>query len=211
MKRKNVSILAAVVTSLLFSISAFASDAGVSAAMRGPGEGEVPAPGYGEMPAPGYGGGHNNCYFAYHIRKVGPHYAKKDKDIHYRIFVKNIGNCRLRDVSVKDLLPRHTEFVWASPKPDYVHDRKVVWKDIDLRVGEREEFDVKVKVKHEERRPHHDFRITNVGCAFTRYIGIRICDQATTQIHDDHGPWSEDAQENVPQLNDANMDLSELD
>jgi uncharacterized repeat protein (TIGR01451 family) len=187
MKKNNLGILATAVSALLFSMGAFASDAGVSAGVRGPGEGEMPSP----APMPGDGNVNHGCYYAYHIRKVGPHHAKEGNEIRYKIFVTNIGNCKLRDIGVKDFLPRHTKFIDAYPKPGFVHDRTVVWKDIDLPVGEKAEFVVKVETRNEDRNPHHDFVITNVGCAFTRFIGIRICDQASTRIHDDHGPWDE--------------------
>jgi uncharacterized repeat protein (TIGR01451 family) len=175
--RKKNGVLALTLSTLLFSIGAFASDAGVSASSHGDARG--PGGGEGEVivPSDGSGGG---CYFSYFIRKIGDKKANVHEDINYKVIVKNIGNCELRHIDVTDFLPDRTELVSAFPSPSFTHGDKVVWRNVSLDVGETEIFNVTVRVKQCElpRR----FEITNVGCAWTPLIGTRICDPATTEV-----------------------------
>lgn len=205
MKKTKLAILTTSLSALLLSMGAVASDLGASARSPGPGGVE---PGIPTIPV--YGGG-ATCYFAYHIRKVSlddDHRNVNDNrgdgnddrrgQARFKIFVTNIGNCDLRRIDVTDFLPDRTELVRADPWPDYRQDDKIVWKDVRLAVGERETFEVTVRRRdHDVSTTDHDhdrgIRIRNTGCAFTPWIGIRICDSALAFLDDDdhrqdHGP-----------------------
>lgn len=184
MKTKQMGILATAFSALLISMGAFASDVGMSAAGPGPGGGEGGVPVYPTNPGTGGGG----CYFAYHIRKVGPRRAEAGDEIKYRIFLSNVGNCDLRRIRVTDFLPEGTEFISAEPRPTFVRDEKIVWEDIRLEEREREVFEIRARVEKDwdkDSEKHRRRRIVNTGCAFTPWIGIRICDSAETWVEND--------------------------
>jgi len=147
---------------------------------RGPGTGG----GEGGVPVTVGGGG--SCYFAYHIRKVGPENARPNTDFTYKIFVRNIGNCDLRHIRISDLLPERTHFVSSNPAPTETHDHKLIWDDVNLHQDERAVIEVRVKA--DDCDHHERYSITNTGCAYTPWIGTRICDTASTWIREDWSP-----------------------
>lgn len=211
MNKTKLGLLATTLSALMLSVGAYASTLGTSAAVPGPGGGgEVGGEPVQVIP----GGGGGSCYFAYHIRKIsldrdhhhdhdgGPVAALGDDDdrdvARFRIILTNIGNCDLRRIDVTDFLPRGTELVRAEPEPDDRFDDKLIWRDVRLFVGERADFDV--VVKRRDHDDHRDFRVQNTGCAFTPFIGIRICDSAIAFL-DDHDHDHDHDHSHQPGLN----------
>src|SRR6185295_5085105 len=92
------------------------------------------------------GDGGGACNFVYEIIKFGPKHAKVGDYITYRVLVKNLGDCDLRSVDVKDFLPRHVEFVSANPEPSEVDGHKLKWNDVRIAEGEKARFEIRVKV-----------------------------------------------------------------
>lgn len=171
MKTKGVGIVSAAVAILLVSMSAFASNEAHIASGPGPGGGEGGTP---------VGGG--SCYYAYSIQKIGPTVAKIGEDITYFVFVQNVGTCRLRHIDVSDVLPEGVRFLSALPAPTSHHDDRLRWEDLELKTGRYAVFQIYAKVEEH----HHNASFTNNACAFTPWIGTRICDGVTTRIDWDH-------------------------
>ena len=163
---KKTNILIAALSALLFSMGAFASDGGTSAA--------------GSPETGGNGGVVTGC--SYLIQKIGNTFAERDEEIAYHIIVKNTGTCRLQHIHVRDHLPRELTFISAYPPPSEDHDRTLEWNDLDLKAGRFIDLVIKAKVNHEFDRDFDNRMITNTACAFDRRIGIRICDSSTLTV-----------------------------
>jgi|GEM_PF-2851819 len=170
--RPFTTLAAALALSLISVLSASASDTASKAEGQGPG-----AAGSGETGAPVYGGG-TGCSFAYSIQKIGPTYAEHDEEISYEVIVKNIGTCRLRHIGVADFLPHGLEFQSAYPEPKSVHHGRIEWEHLDLKAGRYQHFAIKARAKG-----HHPRWETNQACAYTPWVGTRICDTESTWIY----------------------------
>ena len=162
MKKSN--ILIAAISALLFSMGAFASDGGTSAA--------------GSPDTGGTGGVVTGC--SYLIQKIGNTYANPGEDVCYHVIVKNTGTCRLNHIDVRDRLPRNLTFISAFPPATDNHGR-LEWNDIDLKAGRFIDFVITAKVDNNFDR-NDNRMITNTACAFDRRIGIRICDSSTLTV-----------------------------
>ncbi len=160
--KRNFAILIMAISALLMSASALASDVGQSA---------------GSLGVDDRNGA--NCYFAYHIIKYGPDYAFVGDEIRYKVVVTNIGDCDLRHIDVKDVLPDGVKFESAKPTPTWTHHHRLGWENIKLEENHRAVFLIKAKVKDESCNS----TITNTACAFTPLVGIQICDSAQTYIY----------------------------
>ena len=166
---KNTNVFALALSILFISAGAFASDHASSATGRGPGGGEG-----GNVGAP------QSCSFTYSIQKIGPTIAVENDDVVYYVFVSNVGNCGLKHINVKDVLPHDLTFVSATPTPTSMHGEELRWDDLEIKAGQYDVFEIQAKVDHH----HHGASITNTACAFTPWIGIQICDAATTSVFD---------------------------
>lgn len=121
------------------------------------------------------------CYFAYHILKTGPSRADFGDLIRYRVVLTNIGDCVLRNIELADLIPARTRLVSATPRPSRVAGGRIEWNDFSLSPGRQAVAEIFVQTGVDD--PENDrFRITNQACAFTPWIGIRICDSASTWV-----------------------------
>jgi len=160
----------------LASFNTYASDTAIKAEGQGPG-----AAGSGETGTPVYGGGGQGCSFAYSIQKVGPTYAEHNEEVTYQVIVKNIGTCRLRHIEVADFLPHGMKFVSAYPAPENVHHGRIRWDDIELKAGRYQLYTITAKAEgHPERWE------TNQACAYTPWVGTRICDSESTWVYHHH-------------------------
>ena len=153
----------------LYSGGAFASDAAVSARGPGPSDG-------GEVETPAMG---NACSYFYSIQKIGPTIADESEAVTYHLFVSNIGNCSLKHIDVSDDLPRGVSYVSALPAPSSVTGRRLRWNDVELKAGRYQDFEINVKV---DSHLDDSRNLVNTGCAFTPWIGTRICDSVTTFV-----------------------------
>jgi uncharacterized repeat protein (TIGR01451 family) len=169
----SLALLAAALSvGSLASNSAQASENAIKAEGQGP-----KGAGAGEPGKPVYGGG-GGCSYAYSIQKIGQTYAEHDEEISYQVIVKNIGTCRLRHIEVADFLPHGMEYISASPAPESVNDGRIRWEDIDLKAGRYQLYTVTAEAKG-----HHERWETNQACAFTPWVGTRICDAESTWIY----------------------------
>jgi uncharacterized repeat protein (TIGR01451 family) len=172
--RSLISFIAPFFT--LLSLNVFAADTAIKAEGQGPG-----TAGSGETGTPVYGGGGQGCSFAYSIQKIGPTYAEHGEEVSYQVIVKNIGTCRLRHIEVADFLPRGMKFISAYPAPENVNDGRIYWDDIDLKAGRYQLYSITAKAEG-----HHERWETNQACAYTPWVGTRICDTESTWLYHHH-------------------------
>jgi hypothetical protein len=82
---------------------------------------------------------------------------------------------------VADFLPRGMEFVSASPSPASVHHGRIRWDDIELKAGRYQLYTITAKAEGEHERWE-----TNQACAYTPWVGTRICDSESTWVYRHH-------------------------
>jgi uncharacterized repeat protein (TIGR01451 family) len=175
---KRTHFIYTILSALLLSASALAAEDPSTASGRGPGNGE------GGTPATGGG-----CSYMYSIQKIGPTYARHGENFTYHIFVKNLGNCRLRRIDLTDTLPHEVDLVRVEPAPSHSHHRRLVWENISLAAGDYLHAEIEVKT---DRDHHGDHFLTNTACAYTPWIGTRICDSVGTTLYHRHGNHDHD-------------------
>ena len=167
---KNMKTLATVLSAFLLSVGAFASDGGTSAA--------------GTPETGGGYGGVVGCTYSYMIQKIGQTFAERGETVTYHVFVKNTGTCRLREIDVRDILPRRLTFISATPTPTRIDERRLVWENIELKAGRFVDFQITAKIDSNFDRDDNRV-ISNTACTYNRRIGVRICDSSSMTVFRD--------------------------
>jgi uncharacterized repeat protein (TIGR01451 family) len=171
---KKLSLITAAVSAFALSFGALAATNTENTA-SGPGPRDTEDAG---KPANGAAA----CSFIYSIQKIGPTLAEAGQEFTYHVFVRNLGNCRLRRIDLKDVLPEGVDFVSATPSPSYQHHNRIVWDNVMIPAGQYLDAQITVKAEERIRRPFYG---TNTACAYTPWIGTRICDSQTTLFYRD--------------------------
>lgn len=170
-------ILALALTAFLVSASALASNRASESSNRGGGGG-------------GGEGGGAGCLYSYSIQKIGPTISYENATVTYHVFVRNLGDCKLRRIDVNDILPRDMTYDSATPVPTWTHHRRIHWENVEIEAGQYVDFVITARVDNHVGPERY---LTNTACAFAPRVGTEVCDSETTFIrwHDVTEPATE--------------------
>ena len=121
--------------------------------------------------------------YSYSIQKIGPTIENQGELVTYHVILSNIGDCKLRDIDVRDRMPKGMTFVSANPIPTAQHDGRIRWEDVDLKPGRYMDFQITGMIAD---TLHGDRTLTNTSCAFAPQIAIEICDIVNTFVPKEH-------------------------